>query len=66
LLAQIVGIATVLGFALPVGYLLNALLNRYLPYRVDPDGERVGLDVHELGAGSYPEFIIHRDEFHSS
>ena len=38
------------------------LLNRVVPFRVDPDGERIGMDLHELGGGAYPEFVIHRDE----
>jgi Amt family ammonium transporter len=62
LLAQLVGIATLLGLILPLFYLLFALLNRWLPFRVDPDGERIGMDLHELGGGAYPEFVIHRDE----
>jgi Amt family ammonium transporter len=62
LLAQLVGIAALLGFILPLVYLLFALLNRVVPFRVDPDGERMGMDLHELGGGAYPEFVIHRDE----
>jgi Amt family ammonium transporter len=62
LVAQLVGIATLLGLILPVVYLLFVLLNRAIPFRVDPDGERVGMDLHELGGGAYPEFVIHRDE----
>ncbi|MGB7264893.1 MAG: hypothetical protein WBC92_05235 [Terracidiphilus sp.] len=61
-LAQLVGIAALLGIFLPLVYLLFALLNRVVPFRVDPDGERIGLDLHELGGGAYPEFVIHRDE----
>ncbi len=61
-LAQLVGIAALLGVILPLVYLLFALLNRIVPFRVDPDGERIGLDLHELGGGAYPEFVIHRDE----
>ncbi|HEV3084738.1 MAG TPA: hypothetical protein VGY66_33555 [Gemmataceae bacterium] len=61
-LAQLVGIATLLGLFLPVIYLLFKLLNRLVPLRVDPDGERIGMDLHELGGGAYPEFVIHRDE----
>lgn len=60
--AQIVAIATLLGFTLPLAYGLNWLLNRFLPYRVSPDGERQGLDLHELGADAYPEFVVHADE----
>jgi len=62
LIAQLVGIATLLGLVLPLVYLLLWLLNRVLPFRVDPDGERIGMDLHELGGGAYPEFVIHRDE----
>jgi Amt family ammonium transporter len=62
LVAQLVGIATLLGLVLPLVYLLFWALNRIVPFRVDPDGERVGMDLHELGGGAYPEFVIHRDE----
>jgi Amt family ammonium transporter len=62
LLAQLVGIATLLGVILPLVYLLFRLLNRLVPFRVEPDGERIGMDLHELGGGAYPDFVIHRDE----
>jgi ammonium transporter, Amt family len=63
LMAQIVGIATLLGFVFPMTYGLNWLLNKFIPYRVSADGERQGLDLHELGADAYPEFVVHADEF---
>jgi len=59
---QLVGIATLLGFVFPLVYLLFAILNRMIPFRVEPDGERLGMDLYELGGGAYPEFVIHRDE----
>jgi len=62
LVAQLVGISTLLGLVLPLVYLLFWLLNRFVPFRVDPDGERIGMDLHELGGGAYPDFVIHRDE----
>ena len=62
-LAQLVGIATLLGFVLPLAYGLNWLLNRVYPYRVAVEGERQGMDLHELGAGAYPEFLTHNEEF---
>ena len=62
-LAQIVGIATLLGFVLPLTYVANLILNRFYPYRVSVEGERQGMDLHELGAGAYPEFMTHTDEF---
>jgi len=46
----------------PVTYLLFWALNRLVPFRVDVDGERIGMDLHELGGGAYPEFVIHRDD----
>jgi Amt family ammonium transporter len=61
-LAQLVGIATLLGFVFPLVYLLFAIVNRIIPFRVEPDGERLGMDLYELGGGAYPEFVIHRDE----
>jgi Amt family ammonium transporter len=62
LLAQLIGISALLGLVLPLVYLIFWLLNRIVPFRVDPDGERIGMDLHELGGGAYPEFVIHRDE----
>jgi Amt family ammonium transporter len=61
-LAQLVGIATLLGFVLPLTYGLNWLLNRFYPMRVAREGERQGMDLHELGAGAYPEFITHSED----
>lgn len=63
ILAQIVGIATLLGFVLPLTYSLNWLLNRFFPQRIPPEEERQGADLYELGAGAYPEFMTHTDEF---
>jgi ammonium transporter, Amt family len=60
--AQLVGIAALLGLLLPLVYLLFAALNRIVPFRADSEGERIGMDLHELGGGAYPEFVIHRDE----
>jgi Amt family ammonium transporter len=62
-LAQLAGIATVLGFVLPMSYGINWGINRVWPMRVSLEAERQGLDLHELGAGAYPEFITHGDEF---
>ena len=62
LMAQLVGIAALIGIVLPLSYLIFALLNRLVVFRADPDGERIGMDLHELGGGAYPEFVIHRDE----
>jgi Amt family ammonium transporter len=61
-LAQLVGVATLVGFVLPLAYGLNLLLNRFYRLRAAPEAERQGLDLHELGAGAYPEFMSHTDD----
>lgn len=63
MLAQIVGVATLIGFVLPFTYGLNWLLNRVSPQRIPLEEERHGADLFELGAGAYPEFQTHTDEF---
>jgi Amt family ammonium transporter len=62
-LAQLIGVATLLGFVLPLTYGLNWILNAIYPYRVSFEGERQGMDLHELGAGGYPEFVTHTEDF---
>jgi Amt family ammonium transporter len=61
LLAQTVAVAMVLGLILPLTYGLNALLDRIMGLRVRPEGESQGMDLYELGAGAYPEFMSHDD-----
>ncbi len=62
-LAQLVGVATLVGVVLPMTYGLNWALDRFYPQRVPAEAERQGLDLYELGAGAYPEFMTHTDEF---
>ena len=62
-LAQLVGIATLLGLILPLTYGLNRLLNRFVRQRVTAESERQGTDLFELGAGAYPEFVTHREDW---
>jgi Amt family ammonium transporter len=62
-LAQLVGVATLVGIVLPLSYALNLTLNRFVPFRVHMEGERQGLDLYELGGGAYPEFVTHTEDF---
>jgi len=62
-LAQLAGLASLIGFVLPTAYALNWLLNRAYPQRIATEGERQGLDLYELGSGAYPEFATHSEEF---
>jgi ammonium transporter, Amt family len=63
LLAQVVGVATLVGFVLPFTYGLNWVLDHVMGQRVAIEGEHQGMDLYELGAGAYPEFMTHTDEF---
>lgn len=63
LLAQVIGVATLLGFVLPLTYGLNWLLNRFYPQRVALEGELLGMDLHELGGSAYPELVTRGDDF---
>jgi Amt family ammonium transporter len=62
LVAQLIGIATLVGILLPMTYGLNRLLNRFYPQRASAEGELHGLDLYELGAGAYPEFITRGED----
>jgi Amt family ammonium transporter len=62
LVAQMVGSATLLGLMLPLLYAIFWLINRLVPFRVEPEGERIGMDLQELGGGAFPEFVIHRED----
>lgn len=62
-LAQVIGAATLVGFVFPLAYASNWILSRIVPYRVPLDGERQGMDLHELGANAYPELVSHLEDF---
>ena len=62
-MAQLTGIATLVGFVFPMIYGLNWLLNRIMRFRRALDGERQGMDLHELGANAYPELVSHLEDF---
>jgi Amt family ammonium transporter len=61
-MAQLTGIATLLGFMFPMIYGLNWTLDRIARFRVPLDGERQGMDLHELGANAYPELVSHLED----
>jgi Amt family ammonium transporter len=64
-IAQLAGIATLLGFVFPVVHCANWALGRFHHLRVAAEGERTGMDLHELGAGAYPDFVTHHDDLFS-
>jgi len=58
LVAQLVGIATLVGFVFTFSFLLNWILDVVLGQRVSAASEIEGLDIPEMGQLGYPEFVF--------
>ena len=58
LVAQLIGIATLLGFVFTFSFVLNWLLDVLVGQRVSAEAEVEGLDLPEMGQLGYPEFIF--------
>jgi ammonium transporter, Amt family len=58
LVAQLVGISTLLGFVFGFSYALNWVLDIFLGHRVSAESEVAGLDLPEMGQLGYPEFVF--------
>ena len=60
LLCQLIAIAACIIWAVVLGYLIFALLDQFVGRnRVTAEVEVAGLDIPEMGASGYPEFIAH-------
>jgi Amt family ammonium transporter len=58
LVAQLVGISTLIGFVFAFSYALNWVLDIFLGHRVSAESEVAGLDLPEMGQLGYPEFVF--------
>jgi ammonium transporter, Amt family len=58
LVAQLIGIATLVGFVFSFSYVLNWVLDIFIGQRVSAESEVEGLDLPEMGQLGYPEFIF--------
>ncbi len=58
LVAQLVGIATLVGFVFSFSFILNLLLEIFMGQRVSAESELEGLDLPEMGQLGYPEFVF--------
>jgi ammonium transporter, Amt family len=58
LVAQLVGIATLVGFVFSFSYALNWILDIFVGQRVSVETEIAGLDLPEMGQLGYPEFVF--------
>ena len=61
LAAQLVGIATLLGFVFTFSFLLNLGLDFFVGQRVSAETEVAGLDLPEMGQLGYPEFVFREE-----
>jgi Amt family ammonium transporter len=64
LIAQLIGVVTLLGFVFTLSFVLNLLVDFLVGQRVSAESELEGLDIPEMGALGYPEFVlkVHRDQ----
>ncbi len=58
LVAQLIGVVTLLGFVFSLSYVFNLLVDFVVGQRVSPESELEGLDLPEMGALGYPEFVL--------
>lgn len=55
---QLLGVVAIGGYAFGVSYLLLRLVNYFVPLRVTPEDERIGLNVSEHGASTAMQDLI--------
>ena len=58
LIAQLIGVVTLLGFVFSLSFAFNTLVDWLVGQRVSPESELEGLDIPEMGSLGYPEFVL--------
>ena len=58
LVAQLIGVATLVGFVFTFSFVINLVVEWMLGQRVSAATEMEGLDIPEMGALGYPEFVL--------
>jgi len=66
LVAQLIGVGTLIGFVFSFSYALNWVLDIFLGQRVSAESELSGLDLPEMGQLGYPEFVFVPEPEHLS
>jgi Amt family ammonium transporter len=61
LVAQLIGCATLLGFVFSLSFVFGILTDWAVGQRVGAKAELAGLDIPEMGALGYPEFVLKPD-----
>jgi len=65
LVAQLIGVATLVGFVFSFSFALNMIIEAVWGHRVDAKTELAGLDIPEMGALGYPEFALKPEPVYS-
>jgi len=58
LIAQLLGVATLLGFVFTMSFVVNLVIEMAMGQRVTAEAELEGLDIPEMGALAYPDFVL--------
>jgi Amt family ammonium transporter len=58
LIAQLIGVGTLIGFVFTFSYVANWAIDIVIGQRVSAADELAGLDIPEMGALGYPEFVL--------
>lgn len=58
LIAQLIGVVTLLGFVFTLSFVFNLFVDFAVGQRVSAESELAGLDIPEMGALGYPEFVL--------
>jgi Amt family ammonium transporter len=61
LVAQLIGVAALLGFVFSISFVFNLLIEWCVGQRVAANVELEGLDIPEMGAQCYPDFVLRTD-----
>lgn len=63
LVAQLIGVATLIGIVFTLSYLWNWLVDVVVGQRCHPKSELAGLDIPEMGALCYPDFQLKAQDY---
>jgi len=58
LVAQLLGVATLVGFVFTFTFVVNLIIDAVVGHRVSAKAELEGLDLPEMGQLGYPEFVL--------
>jgi len=58
LVAQLMGVATLIGFVFTLSFVFNLFVDWFVGQRVSAKSELQGLDLPEMGAVAYPDFVL--------